>query len=83
MPDDLSAVHEGGWPLAWIEHQLARVKLLVRDLAPLELGKQRLEPERMLIKDPIGACTRCSGYPGRRRCRRSRSARQSERAADE
>jgi len=38
-------------PLAGIEHELARVQLLVVGIPPVELREERLEPERVLVED--------------------------------
>lgn len=35
-----------------VEHETLQMELLVRDPATLEVGEERLEPERMLVQDP-------------------------------
>jgi hypothetical protein len=38
--------------LAGVEHQLVRVQPGGANAAAIELGKERLEPERVLVQDP-------------------------------
>jgi len=44
--------------VGWVEDEARRVDLLVRQLSPVELGEERLEPLRVLVEDRQTAALR-------------------------